>query len=113
MVKVYKYIPQKGDLVWMDFDPTIGREQKGLRPAIVVSQNIFNKNSSLVYVCPITSVAKNYPYRIKISTENIVGYVMTEHLKSIDWQGRKLKFVEKAPLEIIESIKNCIDAIID
>lgn len=113
MVKIQRYIPQKGDLVWINFDPTIGREQKGLRPAIIVSQNVFNKKSSLTYVCPITSVAKNYPYRIKITTKNIKGFIMIEHLKSIDWQGRKLKFVEKAPLEIIESVKNCIDAIID
>lgn len=113
MVKTQRYIPQKGDLVWMDFDPTIGREQKGLRPAIVVSQNMFNKKSSLVFVCPITTVSKDYPYRIKIIAQNIKGFIMTEHLKSIDWNGRKLKFVEKASPDIVESVKNCIGAIID
>lgn len=108
-----KYIPQKGDLVWMDFDPTIGHEQKGVRPAIVVSDNQFNKKSGLAYVCPITSTSKDYPYRIRIDGKQIKGFVMIEHLKSVDWNGRNIKFVDKAPFDIIESVKNCISAIID
>jgi mRNA interferase MazF len=78
-----------------------------------VSDKIFNKKSSLAYVCPITSTDKGYPYRIKIISKSITGFVMVEQLKSIDWQGRRLKFVEKAPTEIMESIKNCIDVIVD
>lgn len=108
-----KYIPQKGDLVWMDFDPTIGHEQKGVRPAIVVSDKGFNQKSGLAYVCPITSTSKNYPYRIKLNALQVKGFVMTEHLKSIDWNTRNVKFIEKASLNIIESVKNCIAAIID
>jgi mRNA interferase MazF len=108
-----KYIPQKGDLVWMDFDPTLGHEQKGVRPAIVVSDKVFNMKSGLVYVCPITSTSKNYPYRIKLKAGQVKGFIMTEHLKSVDWNTRNIKFVEKAPFEVSESVKNCIGAIID
>lgn len=108
-----KYVPQKGDLVWMDFNPTIGHEQKGVRPAIVVSDKGFNQKSGLAYVCPITSTSKNYPYRIKLNAEQVKGFVMTEQLKSIDWNIRNIRFIEKAPLEVVKSIKNCIGAIID
>ena len=78
-------------------NPTIGHEQKGKRPAIVISNNIFNTNTKMVFLCPITSNTKKFPtHYILEDSKKIKGSVLCEHLKSIDFETRNIKFVEKA-----------------
>lgn len=111
---VDKYIPSQGDIVYLDFNPTKGHEQKGKGPAIVISNNVFNTNTKMAIVCPITSNTKEFPthYILEDSTK-IKGSVLCEHIRSIDIEARKLKFVEKSSendlLSIIMLSNACIE----
>lgn len=111
---VTNYIPKQGDIVFVDFDPTKGHEQKGYRPAIILSNYDFNKNTKMVILCPITSNDKEFPthYLLKES-KKVHGSVLCEHIRNIDYEIRKLKFVEKASDndfdEVIALLNACID----
>ena len=103
---VNNYIPKKGDIIFVDFNPIKGHEQKGPRPAIVLSNEIYNKYTNMAIVCPITSNYKDFPihYELKDS-KKIKGVVLCEHIRSIDYNARKVSFVEKASeLDIISII---------
>ena len=108
-----KYIPKQKDIIFTDFDPTKGHEQKGYRPAVVISNDAFNKNTGMVIVCPITSNDKYFPthYLLK-KTKKIFGSVLCEHIKSIDYEVRKIKFVEKLSEEDFENIISLFGACI-
>ena len=108
---VDNYVPKQRDIVFFDFDPTKGHEQKGYRPAIVISNNVFNKNTKMVIVCPITSNEKEFPthYLLKDS-KKVKGSVLCEHIRSIDYEIRRLKFVEKASDEDFENIMDLLNA---
>ncbi len=109
MVKTY--IPKQGDIVFLDFTPTKGHEQKGYRSAIIISNDVFNKNTKMTIVCPITSNEKDFPthYLLKDS-KKIKGSVLCEHIRSIDYEIRNLKFVEKTSENDFNNIKDLIDA---
>jgi mRNA interferase MazF len=109
MVKTY--VPGKGDLVWLSFDPTRGHEQKGKRPALVISSSLFNKKSGMAYVCPITSVHRNYPYRVGVEEGKVSGFVMVDNLRSIDWQDRSPDYISTVPDGLIAEVMACIQAI--
>lgn len=111
---VNRYIPQQGDIIFLNFDPTLGHEQKGKRPAIVISNNIFNKNTHMVIVCPITSNEKKYPTHYLLEdAKKIHGSVLCEHIRSIDFDARNVKFLEKASdndiLSVITLMNACIE----
>ncbi len=108
---VKSYIPSQGDIVFIDFNPTKGHEQNGYRPAVVISNDIFNKNTKMAIVCPMTSNEKEFPthYNLK-NSEKVKGSVLCEHIRSIDYEIRKLKYVEKANSEDFENIKYLLDA---
>lgn len=107
------YIPKKGDFIALTFDPQSGHEQKGRRPAIVVSNTLFNQKTGLALVCPITNTDRNIPLHVKL-TENcmLTGVVMVDQIKSVDYKSRKAKFIEKAPFDIINEVLAVLDAII-
>lgn len=109
MVKIY--IPTQGDIVFLDFNPIQGHEQSGYRPAIVVSNYAFNKNTQMAIVCPITSNEKYFPthYLLKKS-KKVKGSVLCEHIRSIDYKTRNVKFVEKSSQEDFENILDLINA---
>ena len=111
---VKKYIPEQGDIVFLDFNPIKGHEQSGFRPAIVISTNVFNQNTKMVIVCPITSNEKEFPtHYILEDTKKVHGSVLCEHIRSIDYEIRNLKFVEKLSennfISIITLLNACIE----
>lgn len=111
---VKKYIPKQGDVVLVNFNPIKGHEQAGYRPGIVFSNNIFNENTGLIMVCPISSNTKEFPTHYELKhTEKVQGSVLCEHIRSIDYEVRKVKFVEKMNdidfLNIINLIYACIE----
>ena len=108
-----KYIPEQGDIVILTFDPQSGHEQKGRRPAIIVSNKTFNQYLGLAFACPITSTKRDFPFHIRYDGENVSGHIMTEQLKSIDYRTRKIKFVEKADSETINQILGIVDSILE
>jgi len=88
-----EYIPERGDIVWINFDPQSGHEQKGKRPAIVLSPKEYNKKVGLGLFCPITSKIKNYPFEVEISSKKINGVVLSDQIKSFDWRTREIEFI--------------------
>lgn len=107
------YIPKKGDFITVTFDPQSGHEQKGRMPAIVVSNYLFAKSTGLAIVCPITIKDRQFPFHVKIPGGlKIKGFIMVEQVKSIDYNSRKINFVETAPNEILNKALSILDAII-
>ena len=111
---VKRYTPKQGDVVLLDFNPTKGHEQSGFRPAVVISNNVFNENTKMVMVCPISSNNKNFPTHYHFEdTKKIYGSVLCEHIRSIDYEYRKLKFIEKLSnndyISIITLMNACIE----
>ena len=107
-------MPEQGDIVFLYFNPTKGHEQIGFRPAVVISTNVFNQNTKMVIVCPITSNEKEFPTHYKLEdTKNVLVSVLCEHIRSIDYEIRNLKFVEKLSennfISIITLLNACIE----
>jgi mRNA interferase MazF len=100
-----RYVPERGALVWLTFDPQAGREQAGRRPALVFSPAPYNRRASLALVCPITNQAKGYPFEVALPEGlSISGVVLADHVKSADWAARRTQFVAKAPSEVIAEV---------
>lgn len=108
---VSHYIPQKGDIVWLNFSPQSGRAQKGRRPALVVSASIYNK-TGLLLACPITSKIKGYPFEVAIDTHLIKGCVLADHIKNQDWKTRQAQFIVKAPTHVVDQTQKIIAALL-
>jgi len=109
---VVKYIPEQGDIVALSFDPQSGHEQKGRRPAVIISNKTFNQHIGLAFACPITNTKRDFPFHIEIESKNITGFIMGEQMKSIDYNSRNIKFIEKANQKTINQILGIIDSII-
>lgn len=108
-----KYIPRKGDFITLTFDPQSGHEQKGRRPALVISNTLFNQKTGLAIVCPVTNKDRNYPFHIKISgSVSLTGFVMVDQVKSIDYNSRKIKFIERSPIKLLNEALGILDACI-
>ena len=111
---VSKYIPKQGDLVYLDFNPIKGHEQRGTRPAIVISNNVFNEHTKMVVLCPISSNTKDFPtHYILEDSKKIVGAVLCEHIRSMDYNARKMRFIEESSendlLSVITLMNACIE----
>ncbi|VAW46924.1 Programmed cell death toxin MazF [hydrothermal vent metagenome] len=107
------YIPEKGDFIVATFDPQSGHEQKGRRPALVISNSLFNKAMGLTIVCPVTNTDRNIPFHINISEKSsLTGFIMVEQVKSIDYISRRVKFIEKADDELLNEVLSVLDACI-
>lgn len=105
-----KYIPRKGDFVSLTFDPQSGHEQKGRRPALVISNYLFNRATNLAIACPLTTTDRQIPFHLAVPAgAKVSGFVMVEQVKSIDYVARQAKFIQKAPSEIIEDALAILD----
>ena len=91
MVKV-RYIPDRGDVVWVNLNSARGHEQAGRRPVFVISSKFYNKKSGLMLACPITSRIKNYPFEVVFSSGRIKGAILTDQIRSMDWNDRNADF---------------------
>ena len=96
---------EKGDIIIADFDPQVGHEQCGRRPALVISNDFFNQKTPFVIACPITSRERPHPLHVQLDERTeIKGMILVEHVKAIDVQARKAKFVEKLPDDIMDEV---------
>ena len=108
-----KYVPSKGDLIALSFNPQSGHEQKGRRPALVVSNTLFNQKAGLAIVCPITRTDRKYPFHVKVSEPSTLnGFVMVDQVKSVDYNSRKAKFIEKASTGLLNEVLAILDVCI-
>jgi mRNA interferase MazF len=110
---VARYVPKKGDFITLSFDPQTGHEQKGRRPALVVSNDLFNRHTGLAIVCPVTNTDRSYPFHLGIpGGSSLTGFVMVEQVKSVDFVMRRAKFVQRAPAVFVENVLDLIDTCI-
>jgi mRNA interferase MazF len=101
-----EYVPDAGDLIWLDFTPLAGREQAGRRPAVVLSPRSYNEKTSLAVVCPITSHAKGYPFEVLVPQgARIGGVILSDHLKNLDWRQRQAQKAGKIPLRLLDQVR--------
>jgi mRNA interferase MazF len=105
MVKNKSFIPKRGHIVWMDFDPQSGHEQAGRRPALVISPASYNEKIGLALLCPITSQVKGYPFEVAIPKGmSVSGVILADQIKSLDWKSREAEFCCDAPREGISLV---------
>ena len=107
-----RYVPERGDVVWLDFNPGSAHEQKGKRPAIVVSPKAYNGKTGLGLFCPVTSKIKNYPFEVKIENAKIDGVVLSDQIKSLDWRRREIEFIARADQETVDEMIGKIGALL-
>jgi len=107
-----KYTPERGDIVWLNFNPGSGHEQKGKRPAVVISPREYNEKVGLGLFCPITSKVKNYPFEVRTETSEISGVVLADQIKSLDWRTREIEFITRETTEKVNEIIDKLCALI-
>ena len=114
MVSAQEYLPDAGDLIWLDFTPQAGREQAGRRPALVLSPRGYNSKTSLAIVCLITNQVKGYPFEVPLPPSGkISGVVLSDHLKNLDWRQRRATKVGRVPPAILRSVRERIAALLE
>ncbi len=107
------YVPKKGDFIAVTFDPQSGHEQKGRRPALVVSNTLFNEQTGLAMVCPLTTTDRGYPFHVAVTRNpDVRGFVMVEQVKSIDYRARQAKLIGKASDDLLDEVLSILDACI-
>jgi mRNA interferase MazF len=107
------YVPRKGDFISVSFDPQSGHEQKGRRPALVVSNTLFNEKTGLALVCPLTGTDRGYPFHVAVAGDpDVAGFVMVEQVKSIDFRARKATRLGKASDKVLDEVLAILDACI-
>lgn len=101
----HRYVPDRGDIVWLEFNPQAGHEQSGHRPALVVSPKAYNQKVGLALFCPITSNVKGYPFEVLLPKEyRVSGAILSDQIKSLDWRVRKAERIATAHRDVIEEV---------
>ncbi len=109
-----EYVPDAGDLIWLDFTPQTGREQAGRRPAVVLSPRSYNEKTSLAVVCPVTSHVKGYPFEVSLPAgSRIRGAILSDHLKNLDWRHRQAHKAGKIPRSVLEQVRARVAALLE
>lgn len=108
------YVPRRGDIVWLSFDPQAGHEQAGRRPAFVVSPEAYNRKTGLFLACPITSKIKGYPFEVALPEDwEVGGVILADQIKSLDWKARRAKFAAKTDERVVDEVSALVLPLID
>ena len=107
-----RYVPERGDVVWLAFNPQVGHEQAGHRPAVVLSPRNYNKASGLALMCPMTTQIKGYPFEVPIASSPQPSVVLADQIKSLDWAGRKAAKKGIVSVDELEAIQAMCKALI-
>jgi len=100
------WVPDRGDLVWLQFDPQVGHEQAGQRPALVVSPASYNGRTGLALMCPVTGQIKGYPFEVALPTGGAIGgVVLSDQVKSLDWRARRARRRSRAPSTVVDEVR--------
>ncbi len=106
-----QYTPKQGDIVFVNFSPQKGHEQKGRRPALVVSSNVFSEKTGFVLVCPVTTKNNKFPLHISLPEDITTdGFILTEHIRSIDFEAKKVSFIERVPNNFLDEILDILES---
>lgn len=107
------YTPNRGDIVYLNFDPTKGREQQGHRPAFIISPLDYSQKTSLALFMPITKQQKGYPFEVVLPPGlKIQGVILADQIKCLDWKARGVQFVESVSEETIEEVQAKIEVLL-
>lgn len=105
--------PARGDVVLLDFNPQLGHEQAGKRPALVISDDLFNQVTGFAVVCPITNQIKGYPFEVAVSgTQKTTGVVLADQVKSLDWKARKAHKIDRVSIDVVEHVVALVGKIV-
>ena len=108
------FVPARGDLVWLRFNPQAGHEQAGHRPAVVISPSSYNRRVGLAVCCPVTSQVKGYPFEVVLPPGlGVEGAILSDQLKSLDWRVRKARRIGSVPADVLEETVGKILALVD
>ena len=108
------YVPERGDVVWITFNPQAGHEQAVRRPAVVLSPKAYNGKVGLALLCPVTSQIKGYPFEVSIPDGLPVnGVVLSDQVKSLDWKARNAEKAGSLPEESIKKVLQRVKALIE
>ncbi|WP_309684248.1 endoribonuclease MazF [Polaromonas sp.] len=108
-----RYVPEAGDIVWLQFDPQAGHEQAGHRPALVVSPSGYNAKTGLMVCCPMTTQIKGYPFEVAIAGDRATaGAALADQVKNLDWVARKARYKGKASVEELAQVRAKIAALL-
>ena len=107
------YLPDQGDLAWIDFDPQAGREQAKNRPALILTASDFNATTGLLVVCPVTRTERPWRTRVRLVGTTTIGFIMIEQMKSLDWLVRGAAFIERVPQALLDDVKSRITTMLD
>ena len=107
-----RFVPDEGDVVWLDFNPQSGHEQAGRRPALVLSGAVYNRTTGLMLCCPMTTHIKGYPFEVVVPSTNKTSVVLSDHMKNLDWKARNAVFKEKIPAKVLAEVCAKIIALI-
>ena len=105
-------VPRRGDIVRLDFDPPAGHEQAGFRPAVVISNSLYNENASTIVVCPVTSRARGWPFEVALPVASRVqGFVLVDQIRVVDWRARKARVLGACSADIMDEIDARLDVL--
>ncbi len=108
------YVPARGDVVWVSFNPQLGHEQAGRRPALVLSPVAYNEKAGLAILCPITSRVKGYPFEVAIPAGvEVTGVILADQVKSLDWRRRNAAFICRLPEEPLQEVLLKLNTLLD
>ena len=111
---VASYVPSRGDLVWLQFNPQVRHEQAGHRPALVISPSSYNRRVGLAVCCPITSQVKGYPFEVVLPPElGVEGAILSDQIKNLDWRARKARRIGSVPADVLQETVGKIVALVD
>jgi mRNA interferase MazF len=112
-MKSGSYIPDRGDIVWINFTPQAGHEQRGKRPALILSPKIYNKKTSLCICLPITSKIKGYPFEVALPKNlPIEGVILSDQIKNLDFSAREISFICNINADVVEQVQKNIWALV-
>ncbi len=107
------YVPERGDVVWLSFNPQLGHEQAGRRPALVLSPAVYNRTVGLAVFCPITNQIKGYPFEVVIpSGQGVTGAVLSDQVKSFDWRIRQAELICTLPNSLVTAVLQTLENLI-
>lgn len=108
-----EFVPGQGDIIAITFDPQSGHEQKGRRPALVVSKDLFNRSTGMAIVCPVTKTERGFPFHVPVPKDSkLSGFIMVEQVKSVDFRARRARRIEHANADLLSEVLSILDACI-
>ena len=108
-----RYIPDRGDFVWITLNPTAGHEQAGRRPALVLSPKSYNRKTGLCVICPATRQAKGYAFEVEvINPDGTTSVILSDHLRNVDWGARQVQRIHRVTDDVLNAVVARIEALV-